>query len=241
MTNENTTLEANASTPDMKLFFSYHVVMMVMFAVGGGLPIIVQLSIALLVIVVLVILSIRRRRIEKWKWSGLTGGRLARAVGSIVLVGLFLFSASPSFQLHLFPWFLAGAGFGILGALSSLKIVEMKSKADLAEATKDKSQRLPWKRRARLTFQVCGLCLFLAGNAWFYAFSVNFNAGSPEPDATHVEALSNHGRKVYITHGQMRILTSLENGFVICIPSVLLAGVILSIKGVNLSYQDDED
>ncbi|MGH9199760.1 MAG: hypothetical protein ACRD2A_00805 [Vicinamibacterales bacterium] len=93
----------------------------------------------------------------------------------------------------------------------------------------------PWKKGLRLLYFILFLAVWLEGVASFYYFGIAFRGGAVRPNALQAEPLSDHGKVVYITSSQKRLVETLLTGMAIGIPSAMLLGVILHfIVGVRL-------
>jgi F0F1-type ATP synthase assembly protein I len=151
---------------DFKLFFVYHIAMMILF----GMRIIgdakTQTKFALVLGVVLVFISVLHKVKAKWRWAGPGYLGIISAIFNIVFVFAFLaFSANmfnPSIDMPEFnvggivklisdswvvilssasvpaltPWYLSGVGIGVFNLLSSLKIAHTKKSEFEAQCIK---------------------------------------------------------------------------------------------------------
>jgi len=97
---------------DLRLMFGYHVSMMVMMMAGGSLTVRQELTIAATIAALIVLVSRYHRQRRHWRWPGVQLVDVLYAIGSIVLVSFFLYSATPLFPPnngHIVPWYLAAS------------------------------------------------------------------------------------------------------------------------------------
>ncbi len=141
---------------DFKLFFAYHIAMMILF---GARPIedpFCQAMFALALGGVLFVLSLTNKIKRNWSWPGLSISSIPTTIFNLVFLYLFFAFAAysmnpkvgvPDFEnteltvllqdswavmQHAFnqpvftPWFLAGAGIMVFNILTNLKLVCLK-------------------------------------------------------------------------------------------------------------------
>jgi hypothetical protein len=112
---------------DTKLFFAFHVCIMVMFVLGGALTVSLEIAIALGLSTIALIASVLYRYREGWRWRGVGLKQALGAIGGIALVGL-MFVAVGQFgsytNPHILPWFIACVGIGTFNAPASLRLVQ---------------------------------------------------------------------------------------------------------------------
>jgi hypothetical protein len=212
---------------DMRLFFGFHICMMVLMILGAitlagvGFEIIVACGVA----AIIAILSIRNRIKNDWHWPGTNWKGVASAVITAALCLYFLGSVLPGHTIRnpgLFPWLSAGCAIITFGILSGLNIVQ-SSQAEferccgpaqelprLAGDSKNESsqfeftssrgtQSFGWRKIVTTAFQIYFLAAWLTGVTFFWQFNLANSHGSPTPTATQTEPLSNHGHTVYIS------------------------------------------
>jgi len=71
--------------------------------------------------------------------------------------------------------------------------------------------------------------------AFFYYSGTSFRDGSPTATTSQPDAVTEHGKTVYITHGQYVLNTKLKLFASIGIPSILVGGLLIHfLAGVKL-------
>lgn len=238
---------------DMRLMFGYHISMMVMMAGGGSLTVRQELTITASIAALIVLVSRYRRQQKHWRWPGIRPLDMLYAVGGLVLISLFLYSATPLFPPnngHIVPWYLAGLGIGLFNILRSLKVVyaaesEFTSNCMIIdqygrelEPAKPSPVQLSepgWMRVTKVTYTVVFMLVWVCGVASFYFFGTAFKNGSPEPTATQTEPLEDHGKTVYVTPSEKGRMHVLQLVLWVGIPLVLVTGAVLHfLVGVKL-------
>lgn len=233
---------------EFKLMFVYHGCMMVLFITAGAFTLRQELTFTVALVFVLTSVSIRNRRSAGWRWQGLRTKNLLAAAGGIALMGLFLYAATPLFppsNPRFLPWFLAGFGIGTFNVLQALRLVHSSEAAFLADchepdaqieqATQAEPSSPQWHRVLRATYNLLLLLVWLDFVAFFYYSGAAFRDGSRVPTPTHTEAVTEHGKTVYITHEQKGISDRLESVAFVGIPSVIAGGLLLHfLVGVKL-------
>ena len=223
---------------DFKLMFLYHVSMMVLFSTGQALSLGIEVAIAIGLLLVGTLLGIRHRRTTPWVWPGVSVSRLLGATVTICLAGLFLAAAVPLFpptNPAALPWYLAAFGLFVFGTLHTLKVVAFAEADYFSPPPALGADELRWKKWVRLTFSLFFLAVWLDGVASFYCFGTAFRDGSPKPTAAQTEPLADHGKVVYVTPGQKRLVSTLQTVMAVGIPSVFLLGAVLHfIVGIKL-------
>ena len=240
---------------DMRLFFGYHLSMMAMMVAGGSLTIRHELTIAASVAALMVVVSRSHRQKRHWRWPGIKPRNVLYAVGGVVLILFFLYSAEPLFPPnngHIVPWYLAGLGIGLFNVLQSLKVVypaesefssecmivdqygrELEPKRESASVTEPRE--VTWKRVTKTMYTVAFVLVWVCGVASFYFFGTAFRSGSPEPKISQSEPLEDHGKTVYVTPAEKHRVHTLQLISWIGIPVVLLCGAVLHfLVGVKL-------
>jgi hypothetical protein len=233
---------------DFKLLFVFHGYMMFLFMVGWAFPIAVLIGIVSVLLVVLTGLSIRHRMKSHWHWHGVGIKGVLGAVFSVAL-GLFLLgSATPRIsplQPAFFPWFAAGGGIILFWILSSLKVV-FQSESEFQCHCGDQRLKTPeparpslteahWKKVVRTSFSLYFFAVWIAGVSSFWKFNTAFRDGTQEPTPERTETLTDHGKTVYITPEEKRIVSLLQYSMTIGIPSALLFGALIHfVVGVKL-------
>ena len=240
---------------DFRLMFVYHGSMMLMMLVGQGLRSIrPEILFTLALVAVLASISLRHRSSTHWHWPGIGTKNILAAVGTAALIAFFLGGAMPLFppsKPQALPWYLAGAGIGMFGILSALKLV-YSSEAEFllycstvdqygqempraSELPQPKIVEVTWKKVVRVAHTTVFFLIWIIGVSSFYFYGVAFKAGSPTPTATRTEPLTDHGKTVYITPAeQKRIhLTGWVSG--VGIGVVVLSGLFLHfVMGVKI-------
>jgi hypothetical protein len=245
----------NEMSLDMRLMFGYHISMMVMMVAGGSLAVRQELTIAASIAAVIVVISRYHRQKKHWRWPGIKPRDVLYAVGGVVLISLFLYSATPLFPPNngrIVPWYLAGLGIGLFGILQSLKVVypaeaeftsncmiidqygrELEPKREPPSPVE--SQEANWKRVAKTVYSVVFVLLWVCGVASFYLFGTAFTSGSPVPTTTQSEPLENHGKTVYVTPTAKQRVHVLQLVSWIGFPVLILGGAGLHfLTGVKL-------
>lgn len=232
---------------DFKLFFVFHGCMMVLFVVGRLFPIHLLIGIVGVLLFVLAGLSVHHRVKSDWRWPGIGVKGLLSAVFSIALGLFFLGAVTPRISPldpAFFPWFAAGGGIILFWVLSSLKIV-FRSESEFQSHCGDQRQKkaeparplseASWKKAVRTAFFLYFFAVWIAGVSFFWKFNIVFRDGTPEPTHEGTETLTDHGKTVYITAEEKRIVSLLEYSMMIGIPSALLLGALIHfIVGVKL-------
>lgn len=239
---------------DFKLMFVYHGSMMVLFMVGGGISLRLEILVTLGLVAALSIISIRHRQQTNWHWPGVRFRDIAYATGTAALVGFFLVATTPLFPPSTpgaLPWYLAALGIGIFGVLGSLKVVDY-AEADFLAHCRAADQFGPetattppppppepsepaWKKVVRTTFSVLFMLVWIGGVLSFYYFGEAYKNGSPAPTVSQTEPLDNHGHTVYVTPAEKRRLDRLQAVSFVGIPAVMVTALILHfIVGVKL-------
>jgi len=237
---------------DFRLMFVYHGCMMVMMMAGKGLSPQQEILITTVLAAVLVSISLKHRANLGWQWPGINWKDVLSAIGTAILIALFLFSATPLFPVNsqVLPWYLGAAGIGVFGILSALKITS-RTEAELllhstvidqygqqipriCEIPKPKIFEARWKKIARRLYLGAFILVWITGVLSFYTFGASFKSGSPVQTATQTEPLSNHGEIVYVTPAEKQRIDRLQMASWLFMP-VVLSGLILHfIVGVKL-------
>jgi len=239
---------------DYKLMFVYHGSMMVLFMAGQTLSVRQEILLTSALVVTLVLISLRHRRLTNWRWPPVLPSNVFWALFGAVAVAFFLYSASPLFPPsdHRFlPWYLAGLGIGILGILTSLRVVDI-SEADYllrcrtidqygreiepaSELPRRKEIEPPWKKMIRGIYTVSFLLLWAVSVASFLFFGTAFRHGSPTPTATDTDPLTDHGKTVYVNHEEKRRIKYLQIISGVGFPVLLVSAAALHfVWGVKL-------
>lgn len=228
---------------DMKLFFAYHIAMMVMFMGGRSLTVPTELALAGGWAAILAAVSAVHKRREGWRWPGIKPLDLLWAVGTIVAIGLFLFSASPNFPPNTpgaLPWYLIGGGIGLLGVLTSLKVVrrtreEFEADVEAARAPVSAPPAAAlidkpgtdWRTWIRRIYGFAFFAIWLEALAFFYMYGrgVRDGASAPTPEASW--PLTDHGRTVYLTVQDGQLIGVLQTIMMFGIPGAMLLGLLI--------------
>ena len=240
-----------AMSLEFKLFFVYHVCMMVLFISGGALTLRQEFAFTVVLVFVLGTLSIRHRRSAGWRWQALETKNLLMAAGGIALTGVFLYAATPLFppwNPKSLPWYLAGFGIGTFNVLQALRLVHPSEAAFLADCHDLDSQTVQatpsepieptepqWCRIVRATYHLLFFLVWLGFLAFFYYSGAAFRDGSPVPTPAQTEAVTEHGKTVYVPHAQKILCDRLEWSAFVGIPLMLVGGFVLHfLVGVKL-------
>jgi hypothetical protein len=239
---------------DMRLMFGYHISMMVMMVAGGSLTVRQELTIASTIAVLILLVSRHQRQKKHWRWPGIKPVNVLYALGGIFFISIFLYSVTPlapPSNGHIVPWYLGGLGIGMFSILQSLKVV-YASEAEFASDCMIIDQygrelepaHVPspaqlsepnWKRITKVTYTTVFMLVWVCGVASFYFFGTAFKNGSPESTATRIEPLEDHGKTVYVTPDDKRLVHALQLISGVGFPVVLISGVILHfLVGVKL-------
>ena len=236
---------------DYKLFFVYHGSMMAMMVAGRSLSTRSTLQVVVVLIGLLTAISISHRQKAGWRWPGIKFPDVLKAAGTLLLILLFLFAATPMFPpVKVLPWYLAGAGIGMLGILTAVKVVDI-SEAEFAlhcRVLDQSGQEIPraselpertspeerWKKVIRGTWTTLFIAIWIVGVLSFYLDGVSFKNGSPVPTATHTEPRTEHGKTVYVTPAEKERTSLLFwtswVGVAVLIPSGLVLHFFMGIK-----------
>lgn len=233
---------------DFRLFFVFHGCMMALFIVGRILPIEVLISVVSILTFVLAGLSIHHRVKSNWHWPGVGIKGIFGSVFGLAAGLFFLGSATPRvspLNPGIFPWFAAGGGIILFWILSGLKVV-FQSESEFqtycgdqrlkkSEPARPSSTEVQWKKAVRTAFSVYFFAVWIVGVSFFWKFNTAFRDGTPEPTAERTETLTDHGKTVYITPEEKRIVSLLERSMMLGIPSALLLGALIHfVVGVKL-------
>jgi hypothetical protein len=233
---------------EFKLMFVYHGCMMILFMTDGAFSLRQQLTMAGVLLLVLTSLSIRHRRLTDWRWQGAKPKNYVMAAGVVALMGVFLYAATPLFppsNPRFLPWFLAGFGIGAFNVLRAVRLVYPSEAEFLADCREPGSQfeqpivpestEPPWHRVIRGTYSTLFFFVWIGFVGFFYYSGAAFRDGSPVPTPTRPDAVTEHGRTVYVTHAQKVLSDKLELFAFIGIPSVIVGGLVLHfLVGVKL-------
>jgi hypothetical protein len=219
---------------ELKLMFVYHGCMMVLFFTGDAFSTRQEFGFAAVLLFLLVSLSIRHRRSTGWRWPGVKPKDWLMAVGGVALIGVFLYAATPMFppwNSRSLPWYLAGFGIGALNALRTLQLVQPSEAAFLADCHEPANQfeqatnseptepiEPKWHRIVRSGYSSVFFLVWLG----FLAFFFYSGDGSPVPTLTQMNAVTEHGKTVYLTNDQRILRDNLQLFAFIGIPSVIV-------------------
>ena len=232
---------------DFKLFFMYHVGMVILIVTAGLLSLGSQTAVVgTLVVMIGVALAAHRRR-KQWHWPGIG---IKNILGALVTLGLGLFFLGAGLRRvsplnpNVFPWCAAGAGIILFGVLSELKIVYYSKAEFLRHCGGQPIQQVDlfvspadpfWKKVVRAVFRTYFIIVWIVGVGFFWEFNTAFQDGTLQPTLERTERLTNHGRTVYITPPQKKLVLRLEYGMMIGIPSALVLGSLVHfVLGVKL-------
>jgi len=236
---------------EFKLMVVYHGCMMALFITGGAFSVRQEIGFTMVLASVLTAISIRRRRSANWRWQGVKGKNVVAAAGGVALMAVFLYAATPLFSPRnprFLPWYLAGFGIGLFNVLQALRLVQTSEAAFLAECGEPGSQteqsppaeqatqaEPKWHRVVSASYSTLFFMVWLEFVAFFYYSGAAFRDGSPLPTPTRHEAVTEHGKTVYITHDQKVLCDRLQLFAFAGIPAVILLGPFLHfIVGVKL-------
>lgn len=233
---------------DLRLMFVYHIAMMALWLLSWTGFITLPLEIVVVALLALAItgLLVWHRKKHDWRWPRIGFMNVFWAATSIVLGAVFLVAATLPFSPlnpSLLPWCAAVGGIFLFNALTSLKVLCLSQQQFLRachpnteDPPKPDAPKEPvWKKRVRTIFNVYILAVWLVGVAFFWRSGTAFRDGANAPTPQRTEELSDHGRKVFITPDEMRIVTLLKLGLIVGTPSALLAGAFIHfILRVNL-------
>jgi hypothetical protein len=236
---------------ESRMMFVYHGCMMVLFITGGVLTVKLELAIATTLIAIGTAFSLRRRREKNWHWRSPGVKGAAMTTGTVLLMAFFLYSATPMFspaRPQFLPWYLAGFGIGLFNVLSALNLVkssEAEFEAECGEPpppsasasgqTQLTSPPARWKQVVRGAFTVYFFAVWITGVSSFYFSGKAFRGGSPTPTASHTEPMTEHGKTVYVSPAEKRLVDLSETGMMVGIPSVFVLGFVVHfLLGVKL-------
>lgn len=232
---------------DFKLFFVFHGCMMVLFMFGSVVTVQALIGVVSGLLVVLTGLSIRHRILLKWHWPGVGVKEVLGAIFSIALGLFFLGAVTPRFvplTPAVFPWFAAGGGIIFFWTLSRLKII-FPTKNEFQSHCGDRGPEMSepirpaaepaWKKTARTAFSLYFLAVWIVGVSFFWKYNTAIRDGTSEATPERQETLREHGRTVYITAEEKKIVSVLQHAMMIGIPSALLLAALLHfVVGVKL-------
>jgi len=232
---------------DFKLFFAFHICMMILLITGNAIGVVIKLAITVLLAGILLFLSLAHRKKSQWHWPGVTARNVINAIVTIIFGGIFLYAGYPLFSPanpRLLPFYLAALGIIFFNTLFFLKIVCMaeaeflRSCGGINIGSKEevyKSFEPSWKKTVRICYSILFVIIWLEFMLFFHKFSVAFHNGSPEPTVTQTEKLVNHGKVSYVTPEEKRVIDTLEAFMWIGFPTVFLLGAFLHfVVGVKL-------
>jgi hypothetical protein len=230
---------------EMRMMFLYHICMMVLFVSGGSLSKSQELIVAGALLAVFTAVSLRRRSEKHWHWRRPGNIAFLTAVGGALLIAFFLYAPGPLFPAtnsRFLPWYLAGFGIGLFNLLSGLNLVQ-STEAEFQSMCGDEVSSSPsasvpspllsapseqrWKTVARGAFKVYFLAVWLVGVSFFYVYGRAFGGGSPIPTASQFQPLTDHGKTVYISPSQRRLVDIFQAGMFIGIPSAIALALAL--------------
>lgn len=233
---------------ELKLMFIYHGCMMVLFIVGGALSLGQELTLTVVLLGVLISISMRHRRWANWRWQGVKPKSYLSAVATVALMAVFLYAGTPLFSPkdpRFLPWYLAGFGIGAFNVLQALRLVHPSEAGFLADCQgsvnqADQTTRIEpseprWHSILRAAFRVIFFAVWLEFLVFFYYSGTAFRDGSSVPTSTKSEAVTEHGKTVYIARDQRILWDRLESFAFTGIPSVIVCSVLLHfLVGVKL-------
>lgn len=233
---------------ELKLMFVYHGCMMVLFFIGGAFSLGQELMLTVVLLAVLISISIKHRRSINWRWQGVKPKSFVSAVAGVALMAVFLYAATPLFSPkdpRFLPWYLAGFGIGAFNVLQALRLVHPSEVAFLADchertsqieqATQNKPSDPLWHRIVRATFSIAFLIVWLEFAVFFYYSGKAFRDGSSFPTPAKSEAVTEHGKTVYIARDEKILWDRLESFAFTGIPSVIVGSFLLHfLVGVKL-------
>ena len=221
--------------------------MMVLIIIGRAFPTEVLIGIVGALLIVLAGLSIRHRKKSEWHWPGVGGKGIFNVVLTIALGIFFLGAMTPRvspLDPMSFPWFAAVAGIMLFWVLSHLKIM-FRSESEFQnhcgdQRLKESEPATPslepsWKKGVRTIFTVYFVAVWIAGVCFFWQYNTALRDGTPESTPERTETLKDHGKTVYITSKEKRIVSILEYSMMLGIPSALALGALIHfVVGVKL-------
>ena len=207
-----------------------------------------ELTLTGLLLAVLISISMRHRRSANWQWQRLNTKSYLSAVASVALMAVFLYAATPLFSPkspRFLPWYLAGFGIGAFNVLQALRLVHPSEAAFLADCQEPTNQieqttqiepsDPPWHKILRAAFRVVFFAVWLEFLVFFYYSGTVFRDGSPAPTPAKSEAVTEHGKTVYISRDQKILWERLESFAFTGIPSVIVGSFLLHfLVGVKL-------
>lgn len=223
---------------DYKLFFAWHVSMMILLVASPKLGPRNELMIAAALAFVFVNASMRRRQQKDWHWRGAELKHRLMAVGQTALIGFFFFSISASIPRSspiFIPISLIGGGMCLFNVLAMLRLSYMSEEAFLKdcgpiipeipqpEAPLDPS----WKRAVRAVYSIVFVLCWLAGVGSGYLHGEAEKSGSPSPTAERTERLDDQGKAVYVLPAEKRLYEELKLVFGTGVPLVLVAALLI--------------
>lgn len=224
---------------DFKLLMIYHLCMMVLFATGQFFTIQILFAAAGLLIAGAASISIHHRMKSEWHWPGAGIKDVLGAIAGVALGLFFLNAATPRFpplNPRCFAWYAAGAGILLFSILASLKIVfpseaEFRKHCGDRQADDPDAPKAPEEpsrnRKIRAAFRVYFMLVWILAVCFFWKFNTAYRDGTAAPTAEHTEALSDHGKTVYITADEKAVIGLLKYAVFLGIPSALAAGLFL--------------
>jgi hypothetical protein len=246
---------------DYKLFFVLAFGLLLLFGVGGMLPVTTGFSavwVATAIAAPLIIISVVHRARRQWRWRGVKRKDLVGALFGVAVVLAFLYAATPMFPpVGVFlPWYLLGGAIGVWNLLTALKITHY-ARADfdrdcepwsvsVDEDGYKSTRHLGWRDVVAIVYSVLFFSVWLAFLARFYLTGVHLRDGARIPDATHVYAVEDDPAVAYISAEEGRLFEALGWYAFAGIPAIMLLGVVLQfifkvpVLG-NLGASDHKD
>lgn len=225
---------------DFKLFFIYHISMMVLMVAGNDLPINTFLTLVGALFAIIVTVSIVHRWKSKWHWPGVGFKGVLISVLGLGLGLFFLGSTVPRFSRldpHHLPWLGGGGGIVVFALLVGFRI-SSPTEADFQRHCGDSPQDDPnvrkapteplWNRRIRMAFQIYGTIIWILAVGFFWKSTEIHRDAVYEPTADRVEEITSHNRKtIYVTAEERTTYTILSYGLFPGIPSVFAIAAVL--------------
>ncbi len=232
---------------DTKMFFGFHLSVMVMFVAGGALAIGTEIAIASALATCIFIASVVHRRYAGWRWRGAGLKEVGGAVAAFVIVAIMFVAVGQFGAYHnprLFPWFIAGLGAASFNALTSLRLVRASQEEfeqDTQEGEPNIAPAAPIERASttNIVRNTIAGALVAYGFVSFFVFvwlDMHWAHAAPtEPDETLglVFRHNEHGSYTYFSAFQA---TTCAIMFWTSIPVAFLGGLTSAKKNIVTSF-----
>jgi hypothetical protein len=232
---------------DFKGMFIYFGCTSLLWIFGKSLSLEVQLLVVALLVISWITVSVYNRKQKKWRWPGASGNNLVQSLLVLVLGGIFLFVTSSLLSsTNATAWYLGVCGLIVFNILHYLQFVDL-SEQDFQDKCDGKVHSVlknrpevsatkanNWKNTVKIIHNIFFILVWLEFMTFLYYFNVTYNNGSPVPTVYQTEALTQHGRTMYITTSEKTLVDILQVCGFIGMPRALISGFLLQKMGIKV-------